>query len=88
MSPFHPHCDQVLFISYIFCNISWHILIPLFICLVLVSPGQDEKDWDFEVLTLVHNDNGYNDVELVHVHKNLLGEPECIIDQQVLSILH
>ena len=54
-------------------------------CLVLVSPGQDAKDWDIEVLTVIHN--GDNDAELARVHKNHPGEPECIVDRRVLGAL-
>ena len=57
----------------------------LFFCLVLVSPGQDAKDWNIEVLTVIHN--GDNDAELARVHKNHPGEPECIVDRRVLGAL-
>ena len=73
------------YIFYIFCDVSWRVLISFYICLVLVSPGQDAKDWDIEVLTVVHN--GDNDAELTRVRKNHPGEPECIVDRRVLGAL-
>ena len=57
----------------------------LFLCLVLVSPGQDAKDWNIEVLTVIHN--GDNDAELARVRKDHPGEPECIVDRRVLGAL-
>ena len=58
---------------------------PLFFRLVLVTPGQDAKDWDIEVLTVIHN--GDNDAELARVRKSHPGEPECIVDRRVLGAL-
>lgn len=57
----------------------------LFFPLVLVSPGQEAKDWNIEVLTVIHN--GDNDAELARVRKNHPGEPECIVDRRVLGAL-
>ena len=56
-----------------------------FSSLVLVSPAQDAKNWDIEVLTVIHN--GDNDAELARVHKDHPGEPECIVDRRVLGAL-
>ena len=56
-----------------------------FFFLVLVSPGQDAKDWKIEVLTVTHN--GDNDAEVERVHKNHPGEPECVVDRRVLGAL-
>lgn len=53
--------------------------------LVLVSPGQDAKDWNIEVLTVTHN--GDNDAELSRVRENHPGEPECVVDRRVLGAL-
>ncbi|KAF8810039.1 protein serine/threonine phosphatase 2C [Phlegmacium glaucopus] len=52
---------------------------------ILVSPGQDAKDWNIEVLTVTHN--GDNDAEVARVHKSHPGEPECVVDRRVLGAL-
>ena len=71
-------------ILFYFATLAGAFLFSSF-CLVLVSPGQDAKDWDIEVLTVIHN--GDNDAELARVRKNHPGEPECIVDRRVLGAL-
>jgi pyruvate dehydrogenase phosphatase len=52
---------------------------------ILVTPRQDTKDWDIEVLTVTHN--GDNDAELARVREAHPGELECIVDRRVLGAL-
>ena len=82
---FHLRCDRKQLFLILFASLAGAFLSPLFFCLVLVSPGQDAKDWDVEVLTVIHN--GDNDAELERVRKNHPGEPECIVDRRVLGAL-
>jgi hypothetical protein len=91
----HEICCRCLFFIYVVigCILIFYFIfttlpgafLSLFFCLVLVSPGQDAKDWDIEVLTVIHN--GDNDAELARVRKNHPGEPECIVDRRVLGAL-
>ncbi|TFK34914.1 phosphatase 2C-like domain-containing protein [Crucibulum laeve] len=52
---------------------------------IMVYPGQDTKDWKFDLLTASHN--GDNDAEVDRVRKAHPNETECIIDRRVLGAL-
>ncbi|KAF9551260.1 protein serine/threonine phosphatase 2C, partial [Agrocybe pediades] len=52
---------------------------------IMVSPGNNAKDWKIEIMTTNHN--GDNDAELERVRNSHPGEPECIKDRRVLGAL-
>ena len=51
----------------------------------MVTPNENDDNWDVETLTTDHN--GDNDAEVERVLQAHPGEPECVTDRRVLGAL-